>query len=109
MALFSTSHVSCGVNLMWGISGPPRAHIKSAADRGQLCRFLVFSDVIRAKGYAPSGGQMLAKEIEDNKLGALTKSTEGRNPNSGNNIAVWVWDADHFAIGRYLKATAAQA
>lgn len=102
MVMFNTSNISCGVHQLYGFGGKVRDMITAA--RGHIgCRFLIFSDKVnKTKGYE-SGGQKLAKEIEDNRLGDLTKSTEGVNPNSSNNIAVWVWNPDHVAIDNYLK------
>lgn len=99
---FTNSNISCGVHQIYGLS--VKAHDAITAASNHIgCRFLIFSDKIHKTTSSLSGGQRLAKEIEDNKLGDLTKSTEGINPNSSNNIAVWVWNPDHAAIDNYLK------
>ena len=68
-------------------------------------RFFIFSDKI-SKEYEGSGltGTQFAKFVTKNKLGTLSMSAVRRNPNSGSNIRVWVWDIDRPALYKWYLA-----
>lgn len=43
-------------------------------------------------------GERFAQYVRENKLGNVLKSESARNPNSGNQIAVWIWTVDQTAL-----------
>lgn len=61
--------------------------------------FLLFSDAVKY-----GNGPRLAKYITDNNLGVVYATTRARmNPNSGNNIKVWVWGPNERALRAWWK------
>ena len=50
---------------------------------------------------APDYGKDLANLIKENSLGTLYEMPWRKNPNSGNNIKMWVWAADYSALKTY--------
>jgi hypothetical protein len=68
-------------------------------------RFLVFSQAGKRAKY----GKALAAFIEENKLGTVTESGQGINPNSRRHLTVWVWTVDHAAVRKLLKKSEKEA
>lgn len=66
--------------------------------------FVIFSDAVRDElgdAFDEPRGLELAKFIKDNKLGTLFATPERHNPNSGNNIILWVWEPDYDALTKW--------
>ena len=92
----------CGVRELSGIRDhrTPEKTLRDAfegyegeLDDGKKCLNLnfchiIFTDVV---GYRPTYGDFLAQYIEANGLGVVTFSVVRKNPNTGNQLRVWVW------------------
>ena len=48
--------------------------------------FFLFTDIKRSKK-----GEALARYITDNNLGKVTQTEYAKNPNSPNQVRIWVW------------------
>lgn len=102
-----TYPVSCGVGGLGGLAYPPEVLVRATlypnhrVDRGAQSALaptaapwarvthahVIFSDTANAT----SPGHKLAAFIEQHKIGEVIKSGHRKNPNSGNDIVVWVW------------------
>ena len=61
--------------------------------------YVIFTDHIDMKY-----GKNFAKFIKKNRLGIITYSSKAKlNPNSGNNIRMWVWSVNWRAVKIYLE------
>jgi hypothetical protein len=59
--------------------------------------FLVFSDVSPRRT-----AQKFAAHIRKHKLGTCATTPEARNPNSGNQLKVYLWRVDREALRKHL-------
>ena len=66
------------------IAGAQRVAEKE--DDGDEFAFIIFSDT-----YSAPRGKALANYITKNKPGSIRKTLSRENPNSGNDLTVWVW------------------
>lgn len=72
--------------------------------RNRLFRFAIFSESNFTWNYhhgMTDYGQKLAAYIKQHKLGKVTKSNTAQNPNSGNNVTVWIWSVDWDALKKW--------
>ena len=70
-------------------------------------RFLTFSAHRHSVPEPPDGGhygEKFAAFIRECKLGTLAETGWQVNPNSGNEIKIWVWGIDHAALQVWYKA-----
>lgn len=93
MAGIRSTDISCGVDQIYGLANTTKVlttignqYFEEGRDR---VAFLIFSDTV-----SNSGGQSLVDKIIELELGTITASNEAENPNSGNMIAVWIWEVD---------------
>ena len=121
MALTLTNMMCCGVKELSGLSTCRDAtdamlqfgklthlrvvrdddgkEVKAPFDR---FRYVVFTQAKKADGY----GIRFAELIEDQGLGEIIETKFRVNPNSGNNVKVWVWTVDHKAVKEWLDKNA---
>lgn len=68
------------------------------------CRYALFTEATYGAECDPQGyGHRFAKFIRDTGLGTLTDSIpEGKNPNSGNLVKVWVWIINWDALTAWI-------
>lgn len=66
---------------------------------GKHFRYIVFSQAGKNSHY----GEVFAKYILDNNLGSLVETDWHVNPNSKNQLKVWVWTTDHHALDTWWK------
>lgn len=64
-------------------------------------RFIIASDI--CGGWDVSKTELLMLQVEDLKLGKVTRSTVAENLKSGNEIICYVWEMDHDAMRAHLK------
>ena len=57
-------------------------------------RYVMFTQA-NATGGTATYGDRFAAFIQKHKLGALIETPYNMNPNSGNNVKVWLWTVDH--------------
>ena len=62
-------------------------------------RYCIFTQARHTYDY----GIDFAKFITNNKLGTIAETDFNTNPNSGNDVKVWIWTIDHNALGRWKK------
>lgn len=84
----------CGVKEITEVDAPPKAIINGIVDdifgeNGMDCAFLIFTDALRE-----GNGRKFKNYILKNELGTVIESGRKENPNSGNNIRVWIWTPD---------------
>lgn len=48
-------------------------------------------------------GTRFAKFIAKNNLGTVLETAKNRNPNTGNQVQMWVWTVNHDAVKAWLK------
>jgi hypothetical protein len=84
----TSSSVSCGVTEVYDLFQPTtvRDIREFWRTRKPYTAFVVFSD---SKGCG--NGDRLATVIRKHKLGSVTGTVWKRNPNTGNEIKVWIW------------------
>jgi len=99
-------NISCGVQELRGVSVyEPSVLIRRQIAPSRLNRLahIVFSDSTRYnRPWTNCSGSSFAQFIRDRNLGRVVRSTERRNPNSGNVIAVWIWTPNKVAVRRFL-------
>lgn len=67
-------------------------------------RYVIFTQATHKKDTDKEGyGEKFAAFITRMKFGTLIATEPGRNPNSGNQLKLWVWTPDHAAIKKFLK------
>lgn len=60
-------------------------------------RYAYFTQAGRAQTY----GEEFATYIKDQQLGEVVETTLNVNPNSGNELKMWVWTVDHDRLGEW--------
>lgn len=73
-------------------------------------RFAIFSEAHRpglTDETGPKYGRDFAALIRECKLGDVIETGKHINPNSSNNLRVWVWTVDHTALVAWFKKDAA--
>jgi hypothetical protein len=86
----------CGLKELLGVSyDSPRTLAVEAGNAG--VPFLVFSDVA-TRGTA----QKFAAYIRKHKLGTCATTRKAINPNSGNQLKVYLWRVDRRALRKHL-------
>lgn len=109
----------CGVRELSGLSGHRSAaaairafianasytpdHIQKGVVYPPRFRFAVFSQASQPMGKQASYGERFATYLTKMKLGEVTETATHVNPNSGNNLKVWVWAVDHDAMIEWMK------
>lgn len=88
----------CGIKEIHNITGlKPKTIVDEVTrqwrDGSRRTAFFFFSTVSTVKA-----GKALAAYIEEKKLGVVTKMPTKRNPNSGNQLDMWVWAVDEKAL-----------
>ena len=111
----------CGVREINGVSehrtGPAvlrqfAAYIYGASDYmrpyagSARFRFAFFTQAYRPSGIRPTTGygERLAACIRHLNVGNVIETEEAINPNSGNNLKMWVWQVDHDALKAWWEA-----
>lgn len=62
-------------------------------------RYLFFTQAVRpGTGMSVRYGERFANYIKEHDLGFVTQTGENVNPNSGNNLTVWIWTVDHLKL-----------
>lgn len=97
------SYASCGLTMLSGLSVQSPADIvqkvlieRSPFDRKQIREaFVLFSDTDYD---GKTGGNALFAYIVANKLGQITEFGPRMNPNTGNQIKLWVWAPPHASL-----------
>lgn len=99
------SFMSCGVTMLSGLRYSTPEEIvnkvlkeRSVHDKKKIREaFVIFSDTdyTSAEG---RGGNFLYKYIVENKLGKIMEFGPRMNPNTGNQIKVWVWEPPHKSL-----------
>lgn len=64
-------------------------------------RYGIFAEANQFDSNAKTYGRQFAKLIIDNKLGTLVETERNVNPNSGNEVKVWVWTINHEAVKKW--------
>lgn len=95
----------CGIAELDGISAERPETIIKQLFRDMYCygefngTYAVFSNAIRFKS-----GNALARFIRVNKLGSVQAAGRPkRNPNSGNQLKVWMWSINRRALERWAQ------
>jgi hypothetical protein len=66
------------------------------------CAFVVFAGA-QVRGI--KCGMALASFIKKHNLGSMATHSACRNPNSGNQLRVWIWKVNRRAVKRWKSAT----
>lgn len=99
------SFCSCGISILSGLSGtmPKQIVDKILKERASTDRklikeaFVVFSDVDRHPADT-KGGNALCRYIKENNLGEILETSPRMNPNTGNQIKMWIWSPPHESL-----------
>lgn len=67
------------------------------------CRFVIYSMPVRLSEAANPGDQLTAF-IQQHNLGTVTLAGQGVNPNSNNELKVWLWTINDQALGDWYRA-----
>lgn len=110
--LIEYSKISCGIKEIVGVSDVENntqaqefvfsiVNDKDSMsnDMETMCPILLFSDRYRKK----SGGELLAKFIEDNELGLIIRSGITINPNTGNKIRAYIWHVNESNCRKFQR------
>lgn len=97
----------CGVDEITSLNSKPEQTLLevcedkySAWGDGAVHAFLIFTDAVKYKH-----GAQLEKYIIKHKLGTIYKTAKSRrNPNSGNQIMVYIWAPNERTLKRWYKA-----
>jgi len=102
MTLINTTSC-CGLRELDGIMGDDAPHVTMASIASQLVEiggaFVIFSCPV-----THDHGQRLALFIRDNNLGHVIPSSIRRNPNSGNDLQVWLWEVEIDHLDGWINA-----
>lgn len=74
-----------------------RAYSKEHQLNGRF-RYALFSEANSQGFNSKTYGHLFAELITREKLGTLIETERNVNPNSGNDVKVWVWTVDHNAV-----------
>ena len=104
------SNASCGITTIWGLNNQPKYIVhrvmeyRTHRDYKYIREaFVIFSDTNSRRKNLTIGGFALAKYIQDHKLGDIWESPVRTNPNTGNEIVVWVWMPPHKSFSVFAK------
>lgn len=113
------SYISCGVRQIYNIEGwnkiyfdEPGLFIKEFYNGsydpawGRKFKFAIFSH--RSNGSEVGGTQTCKKIkefIETNNLGKVMESDTEKNPNSGNDIQIYIWNINWPAVEKFMADT----
>lgn len=64
-------------------------------------RYVIFTSINKSRY-----GQRFAGHIRANNLGEVTEIGPAVNPNTSNQLTVWVWTVDHDNLKKYREKTA---
>ncbi len=92
----------CGLREIEGMHKEPKEILLDVGrhryEYWNSCALYFFTDTASGKY-----GKMLAKYIEENGLGSITKSDNKRNPNSGRIIICWVWSVNKAKFKKWYE------
>jgi len=97
------SYASCGISILSGVTRSlPKdivykvLHERSRHDKKTIREaFVMFSDTDHDGN---RGGNALAAYIRENQLGDIVEAGPRMNPNSGNQIKMWIWSPPHKSL-----------
>jgi hypothetical protein len=90
--LLDSSYISCGVSELSQLDEDPDSDLASSMDDilNEGSPFYLFSDTVDR-----NRGERLRTYILKHHLGSVLRSRVKTNPNSGNDIRVFIWTVDY--------------
>ncbi len=89
----------CGIEELYGLATNPNDNLFALEEQSSHRAMVIFHDTVN-RGL----GKKLVAKIRKKKLGTVISSPVVKNPNTSNDIQMWIWVPDWLAVSKYVTS-----